>query len=78
MPPAGGMDTGASCKFQEYTLELEPQENHRGMMQEPLHTIGDLSAVRSQTPSIEVDFSPGNTETEAPELTRNSLSDKIS
>ena len=40
MPPAGGMDTGASCKFQEYTLELEPQENHRGMMQEPLHTIG--------------------------------------
>ena len=48
------------------------------MMQEPLHTIGVPSAVRRQTPSIEVDVGPGKTETEALESTRNSLLDKIS
>ena len=37
----------------------------------PLQIIGDLSAVRRQTPSEEVDFGPGNTETGAPESTRN-------
>ena len=39
----------------------------------PLQIIGDPSAVRRQTLLEEDDFGPGNTETEAPELTRNSL-----
>ena len=44
----------------------------------PLQIIGDPSAVRRRTPSEEVDFGPGNTETEAPESTKNSLSERIS
>ena len=44
----------------------------------PLQIIGDPSAVRRLTPSEEVDFGPGNTETEAPESTKNSLSERIS
>ena len=44
----------------------------------PLQIIRDPSAVRRWTPSEEVDFGPGNTETEAPELTKNSLSERIS
>ena len=72
------MDTGTSWKFQEYTLKSEPKEKHRGMMPDPLYTIGVPSAVRRQTPLVEVEFGPGNTETEAPESKRNSLSEKIS
>ena len=48
------------------------------MMQDPLHTIGVLSAIRSQTPSLEVDFGPGKTDTKALESTKNSLSKKLS
>ena len=55
-----------------------PQEKRRGMIGDPLHAIGDPSAVRRQTPSIEVDLGPGKTGTEAPECTKNSLSDRIS
>ena len=44
----------------------------------PLQIIGDPSAVRRQTPSEEVDFGPGNTETEAPKSTKNSLSERTS
>ena len=44
----------------------------------PLQIIGDPSAVRRRTPSEDVDFGPGNTETEAPESTRNSLLERIS
>ena len=58
-------------KFQEYTLELEPQEKRRWMIHGPLHITRKLSAVRRRTPSEEVDLGPGNTETEAPESTRN-------
>ena len=39
----------------------------------PLWIIRDPSAVRRRTPSEEVDFRPRNTETEAPESTRNSV-----
>ena len=47
-----GTDTGASWKFQVYTLDPEPQENQRGIMGEPLHIIGEPSTVRRPTPSI--------------------------
>ena len=43
-----------------------------------LQTIGEPSAVRRQTLSEESDFGPRNTETEAPESTKYSLSDRIS
>ena len=48
------------------------------MIQEPLHTIRDPSAVRRGFQVKEVDLAQGKTETEAPESTKNSLSDKIS
>ena len=44
----------------------------------PLQIIRDPSAVRRRTPLEEVDFGPGKTETEAPESTRNSLSESMS
>ena len=44
----------------------------------PLQTIGVPSAVNRRTPSEEVDLGPGKTETEAPESTKNSLSERIS
>ena len=44
----------------------------------PLQNIGDPSAVRRRTPSAESDLGPGNTETEAPEWTKISRSDRIS
>ena len=44
----------------------------------PLQTIGEPSAVRRRTPSEESDLGPGSTETEAPESTKNSRSDRIS
>ena len=44
----------------------------------PLQTIGDPSGVRRQTPLAESDLGPGNTDTEASELTKNSLCDRIS
>ena len=44
----------------------------------PLQISGDPSAVRRQTPLEEVDFGPGNTDTEAPESTKNFLSERIS
>ena len=71
------MDTGASWKFQLYTLDPEPQENRRGMMRELLHIIGEPFAFRRHTPSKDKDLGPGNTNTEAPEFTKNSQSDRI-
>ena len=64
----------------ERPSKLDPalQENRRGIILVPLQIIGDPSAVRRRTPSEEVDFGPGNTETEAPESTRNSLSERMS
>ena len=76
--PRKGTDTGASWKFQVYTLELEPQEKRKGKMQEPLQNIGEPSAVRRQTPSADKDLGLGNTDTEAPELTKTSRSERIS
>ena len=43
-----------------------------------LQTIEDPSAIRRQTPSEESDLGPGNPETEAPESTKNSWSERIS
>ena len=51
--PRRGTDTGLSWKFQEYALDPEPQEKLRGIIQEPLHTMGDPSDVRRQTLSME-------------------------
>ena len=48
------------------------------MRQEPLQNIEEPSAVNRWTPSTEEDLGPGNTETEAPESTRNSRSERIS
>ena len=59
-------------------MEPEPQENHRGISRVPLHTIGDLSAVKRQTPSNEEDLGLGNTDMEAPESTRNSKLERMS
>ena len=70
--PQQEMDTGASWKFQELTLESEPQEKRWGMIRVQLHITGEPSAVRSRTLSAEVDLGPENTETEAQESLRNS------
>ena len=43
-----------------------------------LQIIGEPSAIRRRTSSEESDFGPENTETEAPESTRNTLSERIS
>ena len=75
--PRRGTHTGASWKFQVYTLEPEPQEKQRGMMRVPLHYIGEQSAVSRRTSLTDEDLGPGNTNTEAPELTRNSWLDRI-
>ena len=53
------METGVNWKFQVKTLELEPQENLRGIRQDPLQIIGDPSAVNKRTPSAEDDLGPG-------------------
>ena len=47
-------------------------------MRVPLQTIRDLLAVRRQTPSSKEDLGPGNTDTKAPESTRNSLLERMS
>ena len=65
-------------KFQEQTLDSEPQEIRRGIILVPLQCIGFPSAVSSLTPSEDIEAGPGNTETEASESTRKSLSDRIS
>ena len=65
-------------KFQEQTLDSEPQEIRRGIILVPLQCIGFPSAVSSLTPSEDIEAGPGNTETEALESTRKSLSDRIS
>ena len=76
--PRRGTDTGTSRKFQVYTLELEPQVNQRGMMRELLHIISEPAAIRRPTPSTDEDLGPGNTDTEAPESTKNSRLDRMS
>ena len=48
------------------------------MIQDPLHTIRDSLAIRRQTLLMEVDLVTGKTDTEAPEFTKNSLSERIS
>ena len=48
------------------------------MILEPLHTIEEPSAFRRQTSSSEEALGTGKTDTEAPESTKNSLSDRIS
>ena len=47
-------------------------------MREPLQNIGEPSVVRRGTPSADKNFGPGNTDTEAPESTKNSRSERIS
>ena len=59
-------------------MEPAPQENRRGIILVQLQTIRDPSAVRRQTPSEESNLRPWNTETEAPESTKNSQSERIS
>ena len=59
-------------------MEPEPQENRRDIRRVPLHTIGDPSAFRRQTPLSEEDLGPGNTEAEAQESTSNSRLERIS
>ena len=56
-------------------MDSEPQEKGRGII---LQCMGVLSAVSNLTLSEDVEAGPGNRETEAPELTRKSLSDRIS
>ena len=46
-------------------------------MQELLQNIGEPSAVRRQTPLEDKDLGPGNTDTEAPESTKNSGLERI-
>ena len=48
------------------------------MMWERVHVIGEPSSVRRHTLSTDVDLGPGNTDTEAPESTKNSGSDRMS
>ena len=59
-------------------MELDPHENLRGMSREPLQNIDELSAVSRRISSTEEDLGPGKTETEAPELTRNSRPERTS
>ena len=59
-------------------MDSEPQEKPRGIILVPLQCIGVPSAISSLTPLEDLEAGPGKTETEAPELTRKSLSDKIS
>ena len=58
-------------------MEPEPQKKRRGIRHDPLHIIGELSAVKRWIPLSEDDLGPGNTETEAPESTRNSRLESI-
>ena len=48
------------------------------MSREPLQNMKDPSAVRKRVPSVEDDLGLGNTETEAPESTRNSRLERTS
>ena len=48
------------------------------MILDPLHIIGDSSAVRRQTPSSAAPLGPVKTETEVLESTKNSWSERIS
>ena len=59
-------------------MDPEPQEKLRGMILDPLHIIGDPSAVRRRTQLEEEALGPGKSDTEVPESTKHSLSDRIS
>ena len=48
------------------------------MTREPLHIIGEPSAVRRRTLLMDEDLGPGNIDTEEPESTKNLQSDRIS
>ena len=76
--PRRGTETGANLKFQVKILESEPQENLSVIRRDPLQNIEDTSAVSKRVPSVEDDRGLGNTETEAPESTRNSRLERIS
>ena len=66
------------CQVKIPGINLGLQEKRRGIRWDPLHIIGDPSAVKRWTLLSEDNLGPGNTETEALESTRNSRSEIIS